>query len=54
MARRDCSHHWRAIDRDNPSQASVPAEPGSVFPGVFNVPTSIEACKNHLDAGDHA
>jgi hypothetical protein len=37
-----------------PFPGCVPAEPASVFPGVFNVPSSIDKCKNHLDAGDHA
>ncbi len=34
-------HHLRAIDRDIPSQARVPAEPESVFPGTLK-PTEYQ------------
>ena len=38
-------HHWRAIDRNIPSLARVPALPESVFPGNVKWIRAVPKCK---------
>jgi len=40
-------HHWRAIDRNIPSQARVPALPESVSPGNFKCIGAVPKMQNY-------